>query len=377
MRRSFVYKARLSPAAIRNAEGQLALCCELYNAALEERKEAWKQRVSISYFTQTAELPGLKELRPELRAISSNVLLNVLKRVDLAFQAFYRRCKAGQKPGHPRFKASRRYSSLTFFAISGWKLRGRVLALQGIGNLRLFLSRPLEGRVKTITLRRDSCGDWWVTFSCEDVAFAPLPATDRSVGVDLGLASLIATSDGEIVPNPRPLIAADAKLRRTHRTLSKQTRGGSNHRKRSRTYARQHRRVHRVRRDFHLKTALDLIRRYDLIAVEDLNVAGLSRSILARSVHDAGWAGFLTALRDGAEKAGRVVVAVDPRGTSQVCSACGTIPEVKKTLRDRVHECLACGYSADRDVNAARNILMLATGEARLSASGLRSRAAA
>lgn len=376
MRRSFLYKARLSPSAVRNVEGQLALLCELHNAAIEHRRESWKRRISVTWYDQKRELVGIKEIRPEFRAVGSQVLENALRRVDLAFKSFYRRCKIGQTPGYPRFKPRQRYDSLTFGPIAGWKLKGRRLTMRNIGSARLFLSRPIEGRIKTVTLRRDACGDWWVSFSCEDVPTKPLAPTGREAGIDLGLSSFIATSDGETVANPRPLITADAQLRRTQRRVSKQKRGGSNRRKRARILARQHRRVQRVRRDFHCKTALDLVRRYDMIAVEDLNVAGLARMSLARSVHDAGWASFLNALRDGAEKAGRVVVSVNPRGTSQVCSNCGCEPEVRKTLSDRVHRC-PCGYTDSRDVNAARNILALATGEARLSASGLRSKAAA
>lgn len=367
----------MSRSAVRKAEGQLSLLCELHNAAIEERREAWKRRVSVSWYDQNKQLVGIKEVRPEFREIGSQVLENALRRVDLAFKAFYRRVRTGQVPGYPRFKSCRRYDSLTFRHECGWKLAGRRLTMQGIGTAKLFLSRPIEGTIKTVTLKRDPCGDWSVSFSCENVPTRPMAPAGRDVGIDIGLSSFIATSDGEIVANPRPLIAADSKLRRTQRAISKQKRGGRNRRKRGLVLARQHRKVQRVRKDFHRKTALDLVRRYDVIAVEDLNVLGLANGILARSVRDAGWASFLNTLRDGAEKAGRVVVSVNPRGTSQVCSACGAVPGVRKTLGDRVHECLACGYTTDRDHNAAVNILMLATGEARLSASGLSSKAAA
>lgn len=376
MRRSFVYKARLAPSAKRKAEGQLALCCELYNAALEHRREAWKQRVSIGYFAQSAEMPGLKELRPEFKAIGSQVLLNVLKRVDLAFQGFYRRSRSGQNPGYPRFRTPRRYDSLTFRALQGWKIDGNRLTMQGIGTARLFLSRPIEGRIRTLTLKRDACGDWWVSFACDGVANDVLPEVRQSVGIDLGLNVFIATSSGEFVPNPRPIVAEDAKRKRLQRSISRQAKGGANRAKRGKIRARQHRRVERIRGDFHHKTALDFIRRYDFIAVEDLNVAGLGRSFLARSVYDAGWSSFLQTLSDKAEKAGRLVVRVNPRGTSQVCSGCAC--EVKKTLAVRVHDCPECGLSIDRDVNAARNILALAIqGEAHPLASRPRSKVAA
>ena len=263
--------------------------------------------------------------------------------------------KAGEKPGFPRFKKHRRYSSLTFKQ-AGWKLEGRRLRLQGIGTLKLFVSRPIEGRVKTVTVNRDRCGDWWATFSCDDVPEHPLPKSDSEVGVDLGLEKFLATSDGKVVTNPRCLGEAEDRLRRAQRRVSRRRKGSRRRRKAARTLARRHRTVERARRDFHFKTALDLVRAHSMIAVEDLNVRGLSRGMLAKSVQDAGWSQFIEILRGKAEEAGREVVAVNPSGTSQVCSNCGTGPERKKSLAVRVHRC-ACGSSLDRDVNAARNIL--------------------
>lgn len=375
MRRSFVYKARLSPSAKRNAERQLALCCELHNAAIEERREAWKQGKSVGYFAQSSQLTHIKAIRPEFKEIGSQVLQNVLRRVDLAFRAFYRRVQSGRAPGYPRFKSSRRYDSITF-SQKCWKLDGKRLTMQGIGTVKLILSRPIEGRIKTVTLRRDSCCDWWVCFSCDNVSAQPLESTGAEVGIDLGLNAFIATSDGGTVDPPKPYRAATAKRARLQRSISKQKRGGFNRRKRGIILARQHRRVARIRKDFHYKTAHALVERYDLIAVEDLNIKGLARTRLAKSIHDAGWGEFTTILRDKAEKAGRVVVGVNPKGTSQMCSVCGSTPEVRKTLSVRVHKC-ECGYEADRDVNAARNILALATGEARLLASSPAIKAAA
>lgn len=375
MRRSFSYKARLSRSATRKAEGQLGLLCELYNAALEERREAWKQRISIGWYDQNKQITHIRVARPEFALIGSQVLQDALRRVDLAFKAFHRRCKLGQKPGYPRFKSRRRYNSLTFRAGSGWKLEGRRLTMQGIGTANLFLSRPIEGTVKTVTLRRDACGDWWVSFACDGVAENLLPVVGREVGIDLGLRSFLTTSEGEAVANPRPLIASDAKVRRTSRAISRQKKGGSNRAKRLKILARQHRRVQRIRRDFHHKTALGLVRRYDVICIEDLNVVGLASGMLARSVHDAGWSGFTDALRCKAESAGRLVIAVNPRGTSQVCSGCGV--EVRKTLKDRTHECPVCGLVLDRDHNAALNILALGLGEAHRLASCPASKAAA
>jgi putative transposase len=373
MRKSFRYKAKLAPSAVRKAEGQLALCAELYNAALQERRDAYcMSGVSVTATGQKNQLPEIKALRPEYKEVGSQVLQDVIERLDKAFKAFFRRVKAGQTPGYPRFRSRSRYDSLTFKQ-AGWALDGRRLALQGIGTLRLFLSREIEGRVKTVTLRRDRCGDWFVTFSCDDVACNPLPETGTSVGIDVGLEKFLSTSDGAFVENPRHLRSAEAALKRTQRSVSKRKRNGANRRKMVRILARKHRGVERARRDFHLKTALDLVRKYDTIAIEDLNVRGLSRGMLAKSVNDAGWGQFFGILCFKAESAGRTVIAVNPSGTSQICSGCGCEPRERKTLSVRVHRCAECGLSLDRDVNAARNILHLATNQtarAEPSASG-------
>lgn len=377
MRKSFQYKAKLSPSARRKAEGQLALCCELYNAALQERRDAFRRAgISISYPQQSKQLPEIKEIRPEYKEIGSQVLTDVLRRLDKAFQAFFRRAKSGgSKVGYPRFKSRHRYDSLTF-SQCGWKLDGRSLTLQGIGALRLFLHRPIEGRIKTVTLKRDRCGDWFVTFSCDEVPRKLLPETGKAVGVDLGLKTFLATSEGEFVENPRHLREAEVVLKRTQHRVSKRKRGGSRRRKMVRTLARRHRAVQRARRDFHFKTARKLVHQYDWIAVEDLNVRGLSRGVLAKSVHDAGWSQFIGILCAKAEEAARTVISVNPNGTSQICSGCGCVPEKRKTLSVRTHRCSECGLVLDRDVNAARNILHRVATEKRARAEPSASRPA-
>lgn len=389
MRKSFQYKASLSRHAAEAARGQLAVCCELYNAALEERREAYRRGgVSVTAAQQMAQLPTIKQDRPDLAAVGSQVVQDVIQRLDRAFQAFFRRVKAGEAPGYPRFKSRHRYDSLTFKQ-AGWKLgpvsasgKRRTLTLHGIGTVRLFWSRDLDGRVKTVTLRRDRCGDWWVTCSCDEVPEHLLPTTDRAVGLDVGLEAFVTTSDGDRIANPRPLRAATAGLRKAQRVVSKRHKGGGRRRKAVRRLAVRHRRVERIRRDFHHQTARALVDRHDVLVVEDLNVRGLSRSHLARSVADAGWAQFLAILTDKAGDAGRRLIAVNPKGTSQQCSACGGMPAQPKGLGQRTHAC-PCGYVAHRDVNAARNILRRATedqnttGRAGPSASGLASRAAA
>lgn len=359
IRRSYQYKASLSRGARDAAVGQLHLHAELYNAALEERREAWRrQRVSVTVAMQSAQLPELKRLRPELAEIDAQATQAVLQRLDRAYQAFFRRVKAGQTPGFPRFKSRHRYDSITFKQ-TGWSLEGRHLTLRGIGRLKLFLSRPIEGRIKTVTLKRDAVGDWFVTFSCDDVPVRDLEASDAVVGIDLGLEAFLTTSDGERVDNLRPGDRDRARVARKQRVVSKRTKGSRRRRKAVRHLARAHRRIERVRRDWHHKVALSIVRRYGMIAVEDLNVLGLSRGRLARSVNDAAWGQFLQTLADKAASAGRTVIPVDPRGTSQECSACGAMPETPKRLSERWHQCESstCGYETHRDENAAANIL--------------------
>jgi len=351
----------------------LDLCRELYNAALEHRRHVYHRTgQSVSKYAQMAELKDVKKVRPEYADIDAQVLEGVLKRLGAAFDAFFRRVRQGGPAGYPRFKGRDRYRSIVFRQ-TGWKLDGRRLTLRGIGTLRLFLSRPIEGAIKNLTLRRDSCGDWFVSFSCDDVPAKALPETGATIGLDLGITNFIATSDGETIDNPRPFVAAEHRLAIAQRKRSKQERGGARYRQQSRHVAKLHRKVARIRRDFHFKTAVDLVRRYDVIAVEDLNVVGLARMRLSKHVNDAGWGQFIEILRAKAEEAGRTVVAVNPNGTSQACSGCGC--EVRKRLGVRTHGCPDCGLVLDRDVNAARNILTRAG--APLTASRPASRAAA
>lgn len=352
----------MSPSVNNRLEGQLRLLAELYNAALQERRDAYRKlgrQAKITSTSQKNQLPEIKALRPELKEIGSQVLQDALERVDRAFQNFFARVKRGEKPGYPRFKSARRYKSLTFKQ-TGWSMEGRRLKLQGIGSLKLFWSRDLEGDVKTVTVKRDACGDWWVFFSCDNVPLKPLEATNCQVGLDLGLTNFAATSDGELVRNPRPLKNAEIELKRCQRKLSKRKKGGYRRNKQRITLARRHRKVERVRTDFHFKTARKLVEHYDLIAVESLNIRALSRGWLAKSVNDVAWGAFLKILSFKAAEAGRRYIKVNAAGTSQECSGCGRLPEVPKTLADRLHVCLACGLSLDRDTNAACNVLQRA-----------------
>ena len=355
MKRTFRYKARLTVGQKHRADYQLMLLRRLYNAALEQRIDAWKkQRKSLSFYDQCQELTELREAFPEYAALDCQMSRQPLLALHAAFNAFFRRLKAGKKAGFPRFKGRHRFNSMTYHQ-NGWKLDSNRLKLSGVGTIKLFLSRPHQGDIKAVTLKRDSCGDWFVSLSCDNVPMRPLPNTGKSIGIDLGLTSLLTTSDGEHVENPRLTDVHARHLRVAQRSLSKKKRGSARRQKARQQVARIHRKIERTRRDNHFRVAVDLVRRFDLIAAEDLNTKGLAQGWLAKSIHDAAWGQFIEILQVKAEEAGREVVLVNPRGTSQECSGCGA--RVPKKLHVRIHRCDGCGLILDRDVNAAKNIL--------------------
>ena len=357
LRLTFKYRCYPTRAQDAALHAQVDEACRLYNAALQERRDAWKQaRRSVSYYEQADQLKAIRA-DGSLTLANFSACQDVLRRVDKTYRAFFARVKAGRKAGFPRFRSRKRYDSLTFPAYGdGCRLTpsGR-LYLQGIGDLKVTLHRPVEGRIKTVSVKREA-GRWYALFSCE-VEPSPLPPSDEAVGIDVGLTAFATLSDGSEIANPRHLRAAQRKLRIAQRRVAHRTLGSNGRRKAVRLLQRAHARVQHQRADFHHKTSRALVDRYGLICVEDLNVKGLAGSMLAGAVHDAGWGSFLALLAFKAEGAGRRVVRVNPSGTTQRCSACGE--HVPKTLSQRWHSCRACGLSLSRDQNAAREILRL------------------
>lgn len=353
------FRYRLCPTKAQEAElfNQLRLCRNLYNAALQERIGAYrKAKVTRNYYDQANTLSEIKAELPEYKSVYSQVLQDVLKRIDKAYQAFFRRVKAGEKPGFPRYQGRDRYDSFTY-PQSGFSLSedGRTAYFSKIGNIRIRLSRPLEGKAKTATVIHD-CGEWYVSYVCEGEA-TPLPATGQAVGVDVGTTWFAITSDGEFVENPRHYQKAMRKLRTAQRAIARKPNKRSNRRKKAvKRVAKIHRKVSRQRLDFHYKTANKLIRENDLIAHEDLNVGGMGRGNLARSIHDVGWSQFFQILSVKAECAGRKVVRVDPRYTSQACNQCGHTCKENRMSQAKF-KCVQCGHEQNADVNAALNIL--------------------
>ena len=299
----------------------------------------------------------LKEANPLLREVHSQVLQNVAVRIDLAFKAFFRRVKAGEKkPGYPRFRGVSRYDSFTY-PQSGFRIVGNRVFLSKIGHLKAVIHRPLEGTVKTATIRKTAPGKWFVCFSCE-VEAEPLPESNEAVGVDMGLKDIIATSDGESVPAPRFLRKEEKELARTQRRLSEAPKGSRERVKRHKVVAKVHERIKNKRSNFTHQQSRKLVDRYGFIAVEDLSVNQMNKNhCLAKSIADAAWTDLSNKLTYKAEWAGRVLVKVNPAYTSQECSCCGYRQVMP--LSARVYGCTNCGLSLDRDTNAARNILTL------------------
>jgi putative transposase len=225
------------------------------------------------------------------------------------------------------------------------------LYLQGVGHVKVKLHRPVDGVIKTITVKRE-CGKWYVCFSVE-VEAAPLPATDTHTGIDVGLTAFATLADGTEVENPRYYQRAQAKLRLAQRRVARRKRGGKNRRKAVLLLQKAHAKVKNQRADFQHKVARRLVNAYGIISVEDLNIKGLASGMLAKPVNDAGWSAFIAKLGYKAAEAGRQLVRVDPRGTSQTCLCGAAVP---KTLSQRWHPCAACGLSAARDHVSAQLI---------------------
>jgi putative transposase len=386
------YKFRLRPTARQHvALGQcLASHRELYNAALQERRDAWRLGgTSVSYGDQSAQLKGIRAVRPDVATWSFSSQQATLRRLNRAFAGFFRRVQAGETPGYPRFKSAHRFDTVQWPKDGDgcrWQPDTRRVYLQGIGQVKVTVHRPVQGRVKTIQVRREG-RHWMLILSCDEVPTQPLEPTGVAVGIDVGITSFATTSDGQHVPNPRYGRVAAARLAAAQQVLARKQRGSNNRRKARATVAARHRKLANQRRNFHHHTARALVANYGLLVVEDLKIHNLVRrpaprpdpdqpgrflanragakSGLHRSIHDAGWAQFVSILRAKAEEAGRVMIDIDPRHTSDRCEACGHIA-TENRVSQAVFSCRGCGHTVNADEHAARNILR--AGLARLAA---------
>ncbi len=352
----------------------LSRCRELYNAGLQERKEAYKYAgKSITYYEQKRDLPEIKEIRPEYNDIHSQVLQDVFLRLKRAFDNFFRRVREGQNPGYPRFQGRNRYDSFTY-PQSGFSLAEKHITLSKIGTIRVKIHRKVEGAIKTCTIKHES-GQWYVILSCEVKQLEPLPISYEDVGIDLGITHFAALSNGEFIESPRHYRKSEKKLKKLQTVLSRKKRSSHRRKKAVVAIAKAHRKIRNQRRDFAHKATRKLINRYQTIVLEELQTRNLvkrpkpkqdeetgqylpngasAKAGLNKSISDAGWGMFTEILQVKAASAGRVVAFVDPKYTSQICSNCGTVKT--KTLDERWHSC-ECGCELDRDTNAAKNIL--------------------
>jgi len=340
----------------------LAVCRLVYNSLLHERTALHEQGLkSPAYYTQAPAITQWKKDHAELKTVHSQVLQNVAVRVDLAFQAFFRRVKAGETPGYPRLKGEGQYDSITYPG-SGFKIGESSVWLSLFGRqvqVQAKLHRPIVGKVKTCTVRRYG-SKWFVCFSVEQPDNL-LPKSEEAVGLDAGLNSFLALSNGEFVDNPRFFRRDEKALAKAGRKQAKTVKRSKERRKANRVLSRIHERIRNRRHDFVHQTARRLVNRFGVIAVEKLNVKGMVKNHnLAKSISDASWSMFRSVLAHKAESAGREICAVNPAYTSQDCHACGY--RAKKKLSERWHNCPMCTASLDRDTNAAINILNLATG---------------
>lgn len=363
----------------------LDLLRQLYNAALQQRVEGWqRQRVSLSYYDQCKELTALRADDERYRQLPAQMTrATVLRRLDLAFKAFFRRVGRGEVPGFPRFQGYGRFDTL-LFTKQDWRIEGKHLVLKvGPEPIRLRMKNAIHRQGEIRGLRIVRRGErWWADFIV-DVGEAPAtkPAK-RGVGIDVGLRTFATLSDGTQVEPPRFAKKSADRLRAAQQRVSRCERGSKRRAKAKRELVRIYEKVANRRRNFVFQTVAALVAVYDGFAVEKLDIQqmvsterdapdGMTKVQargMRRGIMDSAWSMFTQQLASKAEEAGMPFVAVDPKGTSQRCSGCGSV--VRKTLRDRVHDCAACGLVLDRDVNAARNIFDLGGGSAPVFGSG-------
>jgi len=400
MRKSYVF--RLYPTTPQQARlaAMLASHCELYNAALEERREAWvKRRITIKSAAQMAQLTEIRDARPDQAVWSFTSQQQTLRRLDKAFQSFFRRVKAGEKPGYPRFRSVRRFDSVDFrhgdgikYQTKGWSKGHAGLRIQGVGVVKVRQHRPLPDGAKLgqITVKREGYGPrarWHIVIPIE-VEPNPLPETGREIGVDLGVVHFATTS--EVIPgvtdecghiaNPRHLAASADRLAVAQRAYARTQRGSNRRRKAGQRIGVLRAKVRRQRADHAHKTARALIASADLIAVEDLRIANMVRrpkprpdsngghlpngaaakSGLNRSILDAGWGVFTSVLAAKAEEAGRLLLLVNPANTSRTCPQCGHC-DAGNRQSQAAFACLACGFTANADRVGAINVLRAGT----------------
>jgi putative transposase len=335
--------------------------CSLIVCHLPELKQ------QPDYYSQQNDLLNTKNLFPEYKEIYSQVLQDCVQRVKKVFDRYQKGNCNGKRSGKPRFKNIGRYRSFTYPQIKQDCIScRRQINLPKIGWVKLIQHRELPAgfKIKTATITKKADG-YYVTLSLEDksildIKIDTVPTIENTIGIDMGLKSFLVDSEGSEVEIQKHYRKAQKRLRVKQKKVSRKKKGSNNRKKAVGKLSKTHQKIANKRKDFHYKTATHLVKKADVIAHEKLNIKGLAKTKLAKSILDAGWGQFLDLLKLKAEKAGVLTVEVNPNGTSQYCSNCGH--KVPKELKDRIHNCDNCGTVLCRDVNAAINIKHLAVG---------------
>ncbi|UJS05889.1 RNA-guided endonuclease InsQ/TnpB family protein [Cylindrospermopsis raciborskii] len=376
MRISYQYKIKPTKEQAEKIDKTLEMLRYQYNYLLAQRFDWYEQnrspinRCSIfvchlpelkeqpNYYNQKASLTQLKKDRPWYKEIHSQVLQEVAKKVELAFDRWLKGDSNSKKSGRPRFKSTGQYKTFTFPQFKQHHFVNNKITLSKIGDVKVIVHRQVPDgfQIKTVSVTRKADG-YYVTLSLDDKTVPTIKPdfnANNIVGIDVGLIDFIVTSDDERIAAPKFLRQAERKLKSAQRRVSRRKRGSNRRKKAIKKLGILHKKVVDTRKDFQFKTANNLLKKYDVVAVEKLNIKGLAKTRLAKSINDAGWGQFITILSNKAENAGLKVIAVNPNGTSQECSNCGH--KVKKPLSERTHNCPSCKVSLCRDLNAAINI---------------------
>jgi len=359
--KSYKFKISISKAVQTKFEQTLNLCCELYNSALQERREAWRlNRVSINFHAQAVQLPLIKIDRPEFENIYSQVLQDVLRRLSKTFDNFFRRVRQSDaKVGFPRFKSASRYDSFCYVQ-SGFKIVGDKLHLSKIGNVKVKLHRALCGTIKTCTIKRESNG-WYVIFACETENTIQIPISEikTAVGLDLGLTTFATLSNNEKIKNPKFFKTDEKALCKANRALSKETKHSKPFKRRVKILQKIHRRIKNRRNDFAHQESRKLVNAFDLIVFEDLSITKMMQNrYLAKSIADAAWNQLISFTNYKAVNAGKICKTINPAYTSQTCRICGHLDKANRETWGKF-DCKKCHHTEHADANASKNILRI------------------
>ncbi len=390
---AYQYKLRPTSAQITQIDEWLELLRRQYNYRLAERFNWYESTrcpvnscsiVSCSiapivehpdYYWQKKDLPTTKKLFPEYGDIHSQALQNCIERVKKAFDRYLKVDTSGKRSGKPRFKGQGRYRSFTYPQMKQDCIQSNRITLPKIGEVKLIQHRPIPNgfKIKTAQIIKAADG-YYVTLTLQDASIPKLAldlSIEKAIGIDMGLKAFLITSDSQVVPIPQFARKAERDKKKLNKAVSRKQRASKHRHKATMRLAKHYQKVARQRQDFHYNTAQELVRAYDIIAFEDLNIKGLAKTRMAKSVLDAGWSQFLSIVSRKAENAGKLAIAVNPYGTSQVCSNIDCGAYVPKTLADRWHSCHICGLELDRDVNAAINIKNIAVGRTVIKAQAM------